>query len=674
MSNLLWRALIVSPAVLGATLLISAGAVRAAGSDSLIANDSQKATATVQPQDPEAQKLEEQSQAIAPTAATTSPEAKQQPEFSTAATAASAQPQLPDVKLPSQVSLTPSQLTPANPTAQDAAPAGLPQSAPSLAQSAPAPGESNSADVLNQINRYSREGNNAASQDQVTNVSQLSDVRPTDWAYEALRSLVERYGCIAGYPDGTFRGNRALSRYEFAAGLNACLQQVERLIASSTSNFVTKSDLETLQRLVDEFRTELATLGTRVDKLEGRVAFLEDHQFSTTTKLGGEAIFALTDEFNQSVSNNTVFQDRVRLTFNTSFTGKDRLVTRLAAGNASVFSNSQGGGLSEGQQTFNIGNTGNNSVVLDWLAYYFNFGSSKVYLAATGGIHSDYAPTLNPYFEDYDGGNGALSTFASENPIYRIGGGAGAAISLGVGPLQSILGPSTLTVGYLAGANNGSNGLLNGFGANNPKEKAGLFDGDFAALGQLNFNLGDRIGVGATYVHGYHNSGTDIFDLGGGAGGRVVGSTLANRPSALLNTVVGGVAVNRERPVVTNSYGGELAFRLSENISISGFGTYTQATILGKGTGDIWTYGGGVAFSDFGKPGNVLGLFAGVEPTLRGVSPGLRPAGGFNRDNVWHFEGFYKYQVTDNISVTPGVIWLTAPGQRDNNTDAIIGT
>ncbi|HBB32401.1 MAG TPA: hypothetical protein DC064_11540, partial [Cyanobacteria bacterium UBA9273] len=44
---------------------------------------------------------------------------------------------------------------------------------------------------------------------------------PGDWAYEALRSLVERYGCIAGYPDGTFRGNRAMTRYEFAAGLNA---------------------------------------------------------------------------------------------------------------------------------------------------------------------------------------------------------------------------------------------------------------------------------------------------------------------------------------------------------------------------------------------------------------------------------------------------------------------
>ena len=84
---------------------------------------------------------------------------------------------------------------------------------------------------------------------QVTSVSQLSDVRPTDWAFQALQSLVERYGCIAGYPDGTYRGNRALTRYEFAAGLNACLDQVTKLIGSSTANFVTKEDLAVLQRL-----------------------------------------------------------------------------------------------------------------------------------------------------------------------------------------------------------------------------------------------------------------------------------------------------------------------------------------------------------------------------------------------------------------------------------------
>jgi carbohydrate-selective porin OprB len=78
--------------------------------------------------------------------------------------------------------------------------------------------------------------------------------------------------------------------------------------------------------------------------------------------------------------------------------------------------------------------------------------------------------------------------------------------------------------------------------------------------------------------------------------------------------------------------------------------------------------------ADFGKEGNVLGLFAGIEPTLRGLSASVRPAGGFSRDTSLHLEGFYKYKLTDNISVTPGVIWITSPNQNENNDDIIIGT
>ena len=174
---------------------------------------------------------------------------------------------------------------------------------------------------------------------QVTSVSQFSDVQPTDWAFQALQSLVERYGCIAGYPNGTYRGNRALTRYEFAAGLNACLDRVNELIATATADLVTKQDLATLQRLQEEFSAELATLRGRVDSLEARTAELEANQFSTTTKLVGEAIFAVTDVFggNTGEANNTVFQDRVRLGLQTSFTGRDVLTTRLAAGNAQAF-------------------------------------------------------------------------------------------------------------------------------------------------------------------------------------------------------------------------------------------------------------------------------------------------------------------------------------------------
>jgi hypothetical protein len=105
---------------------------------------------------------------------------------------------------------------------------------------------------------------------QVTSVSQLSDVKPTDWAFQALQSLVERYGCIGGYPDRTYRGNRALTRYEFAAGLNACMGRVNELIAAATADLARKEDLATLQKLQEEFAAELATLRGRVDTLESR--------------------------------------------------------------------------------------------------------------------------------------------------------------------------------------------------------------------------------------------------------------------------------------------------------------------------------------------------------------------------------------------------------------------
>ncbi|AFY32010.1 iron uptake porin [Calothrix sp. PCC 7507] len=481
--------------------------------------------------------------------------------------------------------------------------------------------------------------NEASSQNslsQITSVSQFSDVQPTDWAFQALQSLVERYGCIAGYPNGTYRGNRALTRYEFAAGLNACLDRVNELIATATADLATKQDLATIQRLQEEFKAELATLRGRVDALETRTAQLEAHQFSTTTKLVGEAIFAVTDSFGNNDNNNTAFQSRVRLDLQTSFTGKDTLHTRIAAGNASTLA--LPGGTFEGTQTFNLSPNTNNGAAIDWLAYYFPIGNSQIYVAASGAIQSDYVPTNNPYFEDFDGGNGALSTFASESPIYRIGGGAGLGVNLAFGSGNSTFKPS-LTLGYLASQ------------ANNPSPGSGLFEGNYAALAQLNLNVGDRLSFAATYVHGYHGAGSALFDAGS-VTGAVVGTSQAN--------FVGG-----GNPYESNSYGLSAAFKPSDKLSISGFLLYSDITGLGvNNNGEVWSYGLGVALPDLGKKGNVLGIFAGAQPYLGSV-------GG---DRPYHIEGFYKYRLTDNISITPGIIWLTSPGQTQNNSDAVIGT
>ncbi|MCP9817087.1 S-layer homology domain-containing protein, partial [Synechococcus sp. GreenBA-s] len=58
------------------------------------------------------------------------------------------------------------------------------------------------------VNQYT------SSDEQVTSITQFSDVQPTDWAYQALSNLIERYGCVAGYPNGTFKGKQAMTRYE----------------------------------------------------------------------------------------------------------------------------------------------------------------------------------------------------------------------------------------------------------------------------------------------------------------------------------------------------------------------------------------------------------------------------------------------------------------------------
>jgi porin len=211
----------------------------------------------------------------------------------------------------------------------------------------------NEQNILDSIDSYSNTGSNS-SLNQITNVNELSDVSPNDWAYDALKSLVERYGCIGGYPDGTFGKDRPLTRYEFAAALNSCLTQMEQLIASSQT--VAEEDLITSQRLSEEFTTELNTLGRRVDELENRTAFLEDHQFSTTTKLRGQVIMSLNSggfdgdsivdpSGRQTLATSnpeTTLLYRAGIDLTTSFFGTDSLLIRLEGASGSTINNFPG--------------------------------------------------------------------------------------------------------------------------------------------------------------------------------------------------------------------------------------------------------------------------------------------------------------------------------------------
>jgi hypothetical protein len=109
----------------------------------------------------------------------------------------------------------------------------------------------------------------------LTSVDELTDVNQNHWAYEALRDLVEKYDVIEGYPDHTFRGERSATRWELAAALNALIKSVGRDLARLGAEKADKADLETLARLQDEFKNELAALQARTDALETRASAIE---------------------------------------------------------------------------------------------------------------------------------------------------------------------------------------------------------------------------------------------------------------------------------------------------------------------------------------------------------------------------------------------------------------
>lgn len=484
---------------------------------------------------------------------------------------------------------------------------------------------------------------------QLTSVDQLSDVQPTDWAYQALRSLIERYGVISGYPNNTFRGNRPLSRYEFAAVLLAALDRIQELFDQGLSDTVERDDLATLLRLQTEFSADLAILGGRMRMLESRTAEVEATRFSTTTKLHGEAIFSLAGQLSNGDSNRTVLRDRLRLDLVTSFTGGDRLNLRLAAGSAIPFSTpgdfaNVDAGTAEGTLVSRIGGNTDNDVVLDWLAYSLPIGDRiQAYISAAGGIHSDYVPsTFSPLFEDFDGGNGSISAFSQQSPIYRIGGGAGIGLTAFLDQEQTL----AITGGYLADE------------AASPASGSGLFNGDYAALGQLSFTPGDRLQLGLTYVHGYHTEDNFIFDLGD-SNEFYVGTVPANAAHIELDT-----------SAVTNSYGFQAAYRINSRFTIHTFLGYTDIALADSGDGEIWYYGIGFGFPDLLLPGSLGGLMIGVEPYLGGID-GTDLA--IENDTSLHLEAFYKLRLSDYLSLTPGIIWISAPNQDAENADIVVG-
>jgi Carbohydrate-selective porin, OprB family/S-layer homology domain len=406
---------------------------------------------------------------------------------------------------------------------------------------------------INEVMQYN--STTSADMGQVTSISQLSDVRPTDWAFQALQSLVERYGCIAGYPDGTYRGRNFMTRYEFAAGLNACMDRVSELIAAGLADAATREDLATLQRLQEEFAAELATLRGRVDSLEARTAELEANQFSTTTKLNGEVIFALSGvaDSDDLFDDQIIFSDRVRLNFDTSFTGEDQLRTRLQARNTPTFDADPVG--------FSFGGDNDNDFQLDNLYYTFPLGDRvSIFIGANGtDLDEMVTSTISPLDNS---AIGSVSDFGFPRQ-YTIASGGGTA---GAGAIVQLTDSLSLDFGYASGE------------SSDPSSGAGLFDGNYGIIGQLTY-LSDFVDAALTYVHAYN---VDGFGFTGDDS-------------------------------VGNTYGTQVNFKLGGGFQLGGGIAYSDISGIGAAEDyDVWSWQGTLAIDDLGSEGSRLGILAGV--------------------------------------------------------------
>jgi Carbohydrate-selective porin, OprB family len=521
--------------------------------------------------------------------------------------------------------------------------------------------------------------------EQINQANSSVEVKPGDWAYQTLQSLNAKYGC-RDMP----AGSRSLSREEFATSLNGCVQSIEELVARRKPRKVIKKrrvapvikpapemveptpvapepapvappappappevsqqDLDQLKQLVQSFGTELQGVDARLKALDGRVAEVKDKSFSTTTKLVGEAIFAVTGLAGgpPTATRSTIFSDRVRLNFRSSFTGKDLLLVRLQSRNSNSFA-----GAASGTNMARLGFEGSdeNATTLHRLQYQLPLApSTKVFVEAVGSEFNDNYYTFNP--EHQSAGTGAVTRFGRFAPVYRLSNeGAGIGVdhkfSPNLGLALSYAVPRVAIPGVPGTAPET---------VSSPTNNNGLFNGSNVIFSQLTFKPSDDASLGLVYARSYHSAGTGISGANG--------STIANNPFGSTGTAL--------VPTTANHYNLVGSVNLSKDLIFSAWGGLTQATREGGGGGsaDIWNYAATLAAKDFGSPGSTLGFVVGMQPKVTSNSIAAR----VDRDSSLHLETFYKYKVNDNLSITPGLLILTNPEHNAATPTEYLGT
>lgn len=434
---------------------------------------------------------------------------------------------------------------------------------------------------------------------QVTSVSQLSDVQPTDWAFQALQSLVERYGCIAGYPDGTFRGNRAMTRYEFAAGMNACLDRINELIAAGLADKVSKEDLATVQRLQEEFQAELEALRGRTDALEAKTAELEAQQFSTTTKLNGQLVTGI---FGASDNNWTV-PYRVRLNFDASIRGNDRLRVRLQGRDVQGFTGNGVDGVDPIGFGFGTGANTDDEIRLDDMLYEFSAFNDKVdFLIGFNSIVGSDSFSFGTPFD-------ALSDFSDApdltqdigNPFGATGNGNAFAFGFNWQATDLI----SFAYGFTA------------FDSTNPTVGGGVFNGAVANSIELAFTPIETLIIALQYTN---------YQSGEGIGPATDGDA--------------------------NAFGIGVTWEITPRVIFSGwYAGFDGDTETGGVTTDLDAddYLIGFAFPDLFLEGANAGISFGQAQSFSGF------------DDTTVLDLYYSFPLTERITLTPGLYIVSDP-------------
>jgi len=548
---------------------------------------------------------------------------------------------------------------------------------------------------LGAVNQYA-----VGSQEQVTSISQFSDVRPTDWAYQALSNLIDRYGCVAGYPNGTFKGGQAMTRYEAAALLNACLDRISEVT-------------DELKKLMAEFEKELAILRGRVDGLEAKVGELEASQFSTTTKLQGDTVFVIgANAFGGSQANNftaaapftpaasngrntnraiggaTVFNYDVRLNFLTSFTGKDLLYTRLRSGNfvGSPFLPNNAGGngslpnLMTLDRAFGTGTNGanangnlNNVVQLDRLYYRFPLGAQFTALVGPRARNTEFL-AITPSFYKID----LLDFFTLHGAPGTYNKATGAMAGLMYKQKVKKGNPYfAISTSYVApDAYSGDTVPVAATSTTVATPGGGIF-GDYSK-GSWTTQLGMAAPQWAlTFGWRYGQCGQNFRR----------GSQFANQ-----NESCGPTNTNVSTTAYSNNFAVNAAWQPKKGGTIVpsinlgwGYSALTQSNLVSTavpgynspvniGASQSWTVA--LQWADAFLKGNAAGMAVG-QPQFATF---LRN-GGTPQDQNYAWEWWYKFQVTDNIAITPSVFYLsrpygqwTQPGQTNNVFGGLIQT